>query len=60
MRDHRNIVVETSSKSSDGFGKFGAWLFGGVMTIALLDRCLTLAWEHVIACLKSAAVLTGF
>lgn len=48
MRDERRIYISQDEKgSSNGFGHFGAWIFGGVMTIALIDRALTMAWAAV-------------
>ncbi|MBP1848280.1 hypothetical protein J2046_006571 [Rhizobium petrolearium] len=47
MRDDRRLIVnqETDHKANDGFATFGALVFGGVMTIALIDYGLTAAWR---------------
>ena len=46
MRDDRRIFIpDPDPKSDDGYWKLAAWLFCGVMTVALLDRGATLAWQ---------------
>lgn len=49
MRDHRRVFIpDPDPKSSDGFATFAAWIIGGVMTVALIDRGMTIAW-HVLS-----------
>ncbi len=47
MRDTRRVFIpDPGPQSSDGFWKIASWIFCGVMIIALLDRGLTVAWDH--------------
>ena len=48
------------NKSNDGFGRFAAWLFGGVMTLALLDRGMTMVWHTAYTGWGSALSALGF
>lgn len=60
MRDDRRMFIpEPGPNSNDGFATFAAWLFGGVMTVALIDRGLTIAWHSVQAWWASAASFMG-
>jgi len=46
MRDDRRVPIQQEDpRANDGFGKFAAWMFWSIMTIALIDRGLTIAWE---------------